>query len=549
MPKTGDWEGELMSTPIKAKLWECVELAFAAGCDIDDPFRAVELGATFRGPGGAILHVPGYWEGDDRWVVRFAPTAAGLWHWESACFHPDAGAMHGCRGTVVAAAWTAAELADNPNRRGFVRVHAGGRYFEYADGTPFYWLGDTLWAGHAKRCDPESGMPRYLDDRKVKGFTVIQMVVGRPTADASGAVSTGYWSFALPDFLNEGGAPYMERFRLINPQYFRELDRRIRLMTERGFVPCLLAMWGQELKAMDPDDAQRYWRYVVARYGAYNVVWSLAGEFLFTFDVPAWRRLGEAVDRLDPYGHPTTAHSIAPHSGSRQFQGESWYDFNLAQVGHVLAFKNIVENLPVRDYAMTPIKPAIMGESWYENHPNTLTGITPKIDDEDVRFAAYVSLLQGFVGQTYGAHGIWSFYAGEPYDNWNNGMRPGLWTDELHLPGSMQMKYVRDAFETVAWWRLEPHPEWASSVRQRSTYCAGNVRDQYIVYCTAGAQPDSLLVMIDEAEGEPYEGRWMNPRTGEWSPAQGDYRRYGLGWIWFAVTPDERDWVLVLKRS
>lgn len=539
-----------MSNRIDAYVWECVELVFIAQNDIADPFLTLELRVEFQGPDGRKLCVPGFWDGGRTWKVRFAPVSTGEWNWRSACNQAAESGLHGRTGVVHAAAWSEAELDVNPNRRGFLRVHEAGRYFEYADGTPFYWLGDTLWAAHATRCDPAEALPRYLQDRTDKKFTVIQMVVGYPTANQSVADSKSYWNYPLSLFTNEGGAPYSDRYREINPHYFHYLDQRIRLMTDRGFVPCLQAMWGHELKGMTVEAAKPYLRYLVARYGAFNVVWSLSGEFLFTWDVQGWRELGEEVDRVDPYEHPTSVHSIAPYSGSAYYHGESWYDFSLIQVGHALAFKNFMEELPRCDYHMQPPKPTIMSESWYENHPNTLTEEVGRITDKDIRFASYVPLLQGCIGQTYGAHGIWSFYDGKIDKGWNEDNRPDLWTKDLHLPGSGQMKHLREAMEKMSWWQLEPHPEWVSTVKTSSAYCAAIVQQEYIVYCTGGGeQAVPLFVMIKGSRGERYDGQWMNPRTGVWSAAKGEYAAYGYGWLWRTETPDEEDWILILKRA
>jgi len=47
----------------------------------------------------------------------------------------------------MVAGWSDEQKQANPTRRGFVRVcrtgHRSGRYFEYSDGTPMLWLGDT----------------------------------------------------------------------------------------------------------------------------------------------------------------------------------------------------------------------------------------------------------------------------------------------------------------------------------------------------------------------------------------------------------------------
>ena len=56
-----------------------------------------------------------------------------------------------------------------------VRVSDNGHYFVKADGTPFFWLGDTAWSifNHPKPEDVDI----YLNDRAAKGFTVIQGVI------------------------------------------------------------------------------------------------------------------------------------------------------------------------------------------------------------------------------------------------------------------------------------------------------------------------------------------------------------------------------------
>lgn len=530
-------------------LWECVELELSSSVEYDNPFMEVELKLEFSGPKGERLLVPAFWDGGRLWKARFAPTSEGEWKWKSICSKLSDKGLHGREGTVAGVPWSAADIEENPNRRGFVRVNISGRFFEYADGRPFYWLGDTLWAAHTLRCDPKTTLPEYLKDRKGKGFTVIQMVAARPTGDAESEDSTTYVNFAPKEFINEGGAPFLHRYDRINPGYFRNLDIRIGLILDMGFVPCILAMWGQELKAMKPDAVKRYWRYLIARYAAYNIIWSPTGEYLFTWDVQGWRELGEDMDSFDPYGHPTSVHAIAPHSGSRHYQSEAWYDFNLIQVGHVLAFKNFVESLPFTDYHLTPVKPAIMSESWYENHPNCVLDDGKRIRDKDVRFAAYVSLLQGCVGQTYGAHGVWSFYDGEENIKWNDDNRPDKWYNDLKLPGSMQMKYLKQLMETLRWWELSPHPEWVSTLVDSSVYCAAILYEQYVAYTTGGKASLPILVQITEGQGETYEGQWFDPRTGEWSKAEGEYFSYGMGWMWKALTPDAEDWVLVLKRK
>jgi hypothetical protein len=43
-----------------------------------NPFE-VELAGEFTGPGGARLRVPGFYDGEGVWKIRFSPTRPGEW--------------------------------------------------------------------------------------------------------------------------------------------------------------------------------------------------------------------------------------------------------------------------------------------------------------------------------------------------------------------------------------------------------------------------------------------------------------------------------------
>ena len=106
-------------------------------------------------------------------------------------------------GKFRAVAWTAAELAENPNRRGFVRASDNGHALRYADGTPFFLTGDTWLAASTWRL-PLQGRRRQPPDyvpaegisfeeavawRKRQGFNSISFIAAFPNwaADEHGA--------------------------------------------------------------------------------------------------------------------------------------------------------------------------------------------------------------------------------------------------------------------------------------------------------------------------------------------------------------------------
>src|SRR4051794_27727448 len=57
---------------------------------------------------------------------------------------------------------------------GDLRVSDNHRFLVHADGTPFFYLGDTAWELFHRLTLADS--ERYLENRRAKGFTVIQTV-------------------------------------------------------------------------------------------------------------------------------------------------------------------------------------------------------------------------------------------------------------------------------------------------------------------------------------------------------------------------------------
>ncbi len=57
---------------------------------------------------------------------------------------------------------------------GKLKVSENKRFLVFEDGTPFYYLGDTGWELFHRLNKDET--ERYLENRRAKGFTVIQAV-------------------------------------------------------------------------------------------------------------------------------------------------------------------------------------------------------------------------------------------------------------------------------------------------------------------------------------------------------------------------------------
>jgi hypothetical protein len=82
---------------------------------------------------------------------------------------------------------------------------------------------------------------------------------------------------------NEGGQPYLAQdMSVVNPKYFDYADRRFKHLADAGIVPAIVGAWGRgdcnSMQKFGAVNIKRHWRYLIARYGAYPVIWILAGE-------------------------------------------------------------------------------------------------------------------------------------------------------------------------------------------------------------------------------------------------------------------------------
>src|SRR3712207_4038852 len=86
------------AAPTRVERWGLCELAFAGPAG-GNPFVDVALSALFTA-GGRTVRVPGFYDGDGAYRIRFSPPEAGRWSWRTSSNAP---ALDGRTGVVDAA--------------------------------------------------------------------------------------------------------------------------------------------------------------------------------------------------------------------------------------------------------------------------------------------------------------------------------------------------------------------------------------------------------------------------------------------------------------
>ena len=424
-----------------------------------DPFNDVDVDVLFS-KNGRSWRVPTFWRGGQQWTVRFAPPEPGSYDYHLVSTDRSNPDLNGHPGNVAITPYA----GNNPLlKHGMLRVSANQRYLEHADGTPFYWLGDTWWMGLSDRL-PWSGFQSLTADRKAKGFTVVQIVAGLVPLEEVCPED--------PGCRNEGGPVWEPGFTRINPAYFDAADRRIQWLVDSGVVPEIEGACNWLLAQTGVAKMKQHWRYVIARYGAYPVLWNLADDLAdppkaIASRVPqslqwvlspspgAWTEIARYVRGTDPYHHPLTVNED-PQPYDFPLQDATLTDFDQLQPGHFgwPSLGNEVVEVNQR-YARTDVtKPVVVGEIGYE-----MMGGTHLEDFQ--RMAFWLAMLNGAAGFTYGAAP--TYEANDPEKPLHRVQYTFLsWEEGMNLPGSYQVGLSAKLLRQYPWWQFTPHPEWVT---------------------------------------------------------------------------------------
>ncbi|MDB5018979.1 MAG: hypothetical protein JWQ28_106 [Pedobacter sp.] len=428
-----------------------------------------------------------------------------------------------------------------------LRVSDNKRFLVYEDGKPFFYLGDTAWELFHRLSLEEAAL--YMDDRKSKGFTVIQACV---LAELDGLHAPNVYKHT-PLQNDDPATP--------NEAYFQDIDKFLKLAASKGLYVGLLPTWGDKVfrnnwgngpEIFNAKNAGVYGKFLGTRYkDQRNIIWILGGDRnpRDSNDVAIWRAMAEGiVEGVGGYGRAVMTFHPAPKAdggSSTWFQNDRWLDFNMLQTGHCKNGNNY-EKIS-HDYNLTPIKPVLDGEPLYEDHPVCFdlkkNGYS---NANDVRKLAYWQLFAGAFGHTYGCHAVWQFYdkGREPV---NSPAR--TWKEALDLPGARQMGYVKKLILSKP--VLDRIPDQGLIVGDNpkdSSYCSATraANGSYaFIYTPTGKV---LRIKTSTLKGRSLTMQWYNPRTGMYSKKENQVKKPEM---LFVPTESAQglDWVLVLSAA
>ena len=563
--------------PSTVHVWKMQEIILKAEKEYTNYYTDVTCWVELQGPGFS-KRVYGFWGGGNIFKVRIAATTPGKWKWRSGSNHPDdKGFIRS--GEFNAVRWTEKEKNENPNRRGFIHATPNGHALQYADGTPFYMVGDTWLAGATWRLPfrgtasaknyipgPGIGFEDAVTYRKNQGYNSVSMISCFPNweadenpatfADSNGIFLRNAWEkfgyivkdgkMTAKDMRDEqGNRPFkmsqqhkgVADFDNIIPEYFQSLDKKMQYLSEQGFVPLLETVRRDMCPSWKAyfdfnESYARFVQYLISRYGAYNFVFSgihldwIPKEYSLTGE-----EFNEALSyHLKkygplPFGQPyTTLISSSTYSVFGHDKNCPW--LTMHSVGNKPRDHRVQDSLEIL-FKLEPPYPAINFEPYYTgwdheiNMPNgeRPTANSPR-DNYFSRAQMYGSVLSGGLsGHVHGTAAYDITTTGEPA-----GMRPHFW-DALKYESGKYMQHLKTFIMSEGSKYQSLQLASKDIVPQKAPGSPDMGLDGW-AYMMRTPEKDFALLYFENHSvlpelngfkpGASYSLQWFNPTSGKW---------------------------------
>jgi Protein of unknown function (DUF4038)/Putative collagen-binding domain of a collagenase len=433
-------------------------------------------------------------------------------------------------------------------------VSENGRYLTTGDGKPFFWLGDTGWLLFSRLTREEANT--YLEDRKQKGFNVVQVMVLHdvPSRNVYLDSSVVHGDVAKP-MLTPGNNPKDS----VAYDYWDHVDYIVDKAAEKGLYMALVPVWGTNVKAGKVKEAQakKYAEFLAKRYREkWNIIWLNGGDIKGADGLKVWNAIGQTLRANDP-NHLITFHPRGRTASSQWFHNSPWCDFDMVQSGHRRYDQDTSKNEKLHygednwkyieaDYRLKPFKPTIDGEPSYEDIPQGLHDtLQPRWTAADVRRYGYWSVFAGAFGYTYGHNSVMQMYK---FTDKEPAYGPKeQWITALNAQGATQMRYLKTLLLSRSYFDRVPDQTLIAG-RDGEKYdrvLATKGEDFAMCYTYTGR---NFKVQMGKIDGDHVKASWFDPRTGRTIPI-GELENKGIHEF---NPPGEaangNDWVLILDK-
>jgi hypothetical protein len=462
-------------TPAYSPCEITVPMTAAERAQHPNPYKSVDLWAEMRSPSFKTFRVPAFFDGEQM-RFRFSPTEAGEWTFRLTSN------LASVNGQISKFSATASESA------GFIRPTNLHFWIHHEQRKPHLWMGDTCY-----RCAwvERALFETIVGKRAEQKFTHIRYL----TLPWAGGPQT---AFTSPDEPSQA--------------WFRELDSRVAFVHQQGLFSDLI-LGGDEnhLAKLFPEREQRerYLRFMVARYSAYNVTWQLVQEYEEYANAREFtRELGLKLKELDYNQHPRTTHTLNTNSA---LIDDGWLDY--------LLYQSSDDALGAIEHQIFA-KPQVNSEFGYEDSGGGRSH-DHHVDSETFRKRLWNTTMNG-QAPTFGNTGVYGGKKIEPSAKF------------LESPGTAAMTAWQEIIRRTRYWELEPYFDIDGG---RALFVP---EVEYLVYLEKPGPVELRTIR------HSYQVYWINPATGETIKEKKDFKDH----VFKGAPPhNNHDWILHLSRD
>jgi hypothetical protein len=431
-----------------------------------------------------------------------------------------------------------------------LKVSENQHYFVTEDGKPFFWLGDTGWLTFGKL--DRAGVNTYFQDRKAKGFNVVQVMVLHNINAVNVYGDKALVNEDVSKPINTPGNNFNNKEEY---DYWDHVDYTLEVAQKNGIYVAMVPVWGTNVAKGDKvskEQAIQYAQFLANRYkNRTNIIWLNGGDTHGNEFKDIWNAIGNTLKNNNP-DKLVTFHPFGRTDSSDDYHTATWLDFNMFQSGHrrydqdsVKPFKEDNYKFVQRDLTLKPIKPTLDGEPSYEGIPHGLHDtLQPLWKASDVRRYGYWSVFAGAAGYTYGHNAVMQMFRKGDNPAYGNKI---LWNDAINAPGAAQMVYIKKLMLEFPY--LERVPDQSLIANQGEKYdyqVATRGKNYALIYTYTGRK---ILVNMGKIAGSKVTATWYNPRNGQKTKI-GTFDNKGVKEFQpSGKKEDGNDWVLILTSN
>ncbi len=488
---------------IVGKINEPIDITFKTTASPNSNSFDLHFGATFKDKNGTTLSIPGFYNGDGKYIVRFSSSQSVVWDFETYSTVPE---LSGKKGSI------SFKENENPEVLGMVIVDKENpNKFQYANGDPYFALAFELDWLFALDYGNKKGIPKtekIITEVKNNGFN--QVVMNVYAYDVGWEIAENVpeeYFYGKPDYsIFEGNNQY-PNFNSLNLNFFNHFDNVIEHLNQNGIqAHIMIYVWNKKVNwpSMYSEADNRYFDYVIKRYQAFpNVIWDVSKEALDygRCDIPYINERIERIRKNDAFKHLVTVHD---YEYCRQEPDK--VDFISVQ-----NWRSDLYSSSVDTYFKHQDKPVMNIEhGGYEEGPYlSFTG--NYVNPEACLIRNYQNLFAGLYSTYYWQDTSWNIVVYDPMDS------PSV----IKKPKFEYYKYLEEFFTRYSYHELYPTKQKLTTNSRigddnfaSSGYPLTNGEDLFLYLIPS--DNFQVNVVLPEPKNKKLDVVWFNPFTGEY---------------------------------